>query len=91
MKSRSKKLKDIKHNIKPNKLNKIHIDHIISQDTLQSQIGMSLDERAADLTRAYPNKKISSSTLRRIYQKYKVRRKKVKVTKIPNRKENKKI
>ena len=52
---------------------------------------MSLDERAVDLTRAYPNKKISSSTLRRIYQKYKVSRKKVKVTKIPNKKENKKI
>ena len=52
---------------------------------------MSLAERAADFTRAYPNKKISPSTLRRIYQKHRVCRKKIKVTKIPNRKETKKI
>ena len=48
---------------------------------------MSLAERAADFTRAFPEKKISADTLRRIYIKNKVRKKKVKVTKIPNRKE----
>ena len=52
---------------------------------------MSIAERAADFKRAYPKKKISPSTLRRIYQKHRVRRKKIKVTKIPNRKETKKI
>ena len=52
---------------------------------------MSIAERAADFTREYPNKKISPSTLRRIYQKHRVCRKKIKVTKIPNRKETKKI
>ena len=52
---------------------------------------MTLEERAADFTRAFPNKKISYSTLWNIYKKNRVRKKKVKVTKIPNRKERKKI
>ena len=52
---------------------------------------MTLEERTADFTRAYPNNKISSSTLWNIYKKHRVRKKKVKVTKIPNRKESKKI
>ena len=50
MKSRSKKLLDAQRAIRPNKLNKVHIDHIISQDTLKKQIGMTLEERAADFT-----------------------------------------
>ena len=69
----------------------MHIDHINSQDTLQGQIGMTLAERATDLTRYYPNKKISTTTLRMIYKKHKVRKKKVKVTKIPTKRERKKI
>ena len=52
---------------------------------------MSLVERAADFTRVFPNKKISSTTLSRIYKKNKVRKKKVKVTKIPTKKERAKI
>ena len=48
-------------------------------------------ERAADFSKAFPNKKISSETLRRIYIKNQVRKKKVKVTKIPNKKETKRI
>ena len=48
-------------------------------------------ERAADFSKAFPDKKISSETLRRIYIKNKVRKKKVKVTKIPNKKETKRI
>ena len=91
MKSRSKKLQDVQQAIRPNKLNKVHINHIISQDTLKSQIGMTLEERTADFTRAYPNKKISPTTMWKIYKKHKVRKKKVKVTKIPTKKERKKI
>ena len=72
---------------RPSKLNRLHINHIISNDTLKKQIGMSLDERAVDFSRSYPNKKISSSTLANIYKKNMVRKKKVRVTKIPNRKE----
>ena len=52
---------------------------------------MSLDEMAANFSRSYPNKKISSSTLASICKKNMVRKKKVRVTKIPNRKEKKKI
>ena len=91
MKSRSKKLLDVQRAIRPNKLNLKHIDHIISPDTLKRQIGMTLEERTADFTRVYSNKKISTSTLWNIYKKHRVRKKKVKVTKIPNRKESKKI
>ena len=52
---------------------------------------MTLAERTTDLTRVYPNKKISTTTLSNIYKKHKVRKKKVKVTKIPTKKERKKI
>ena len=52
---------------------------------------MSLEDRTADFTRAFPNKKISHETLRQIYIKNQVRKKKVRVTKIPNRKESKRI
>ena len=52
---------------------------------------MSLEDRAADFTRVYPNKKISRSTLGLIYKKHRVRKKKIKVTKIPTKKERKKI
>ena len=50
-----------------------------------------MEERTADFTRAYPNKKISPATLWRIYKRHRVRKKKVKVTKIPTMKESKKI
>ena len=52
---------------------------------------MSLDERAADFVRTFPHKKVSSTTLATIYKKHTIRKKKVRVTKIPNRKERKKI
>ena len=52
---------------------------------------MSLEERTADFMRTFPNKRTSPETLRRIYIKNKVKKKKIKVTKIPNRKEKKKI
>ena len=52
---------------------------------------MSLDERAADFVKAFPHKKVSSTTLATIYKKHTIRKKKVRVTKIPNRKDRKKI
>ena len=52
---------------------------------------MSLDERAADLTRHFPNKKISTTKLWYIYKKHRVRKKKIRITKIPNRHEMKRI
>ena len=52
---------------------------------------MNLEERAADFTRNFPNKRISHETLRKIYVKNQVRKKKIRVTKIPNKKESKRI
>ena len=52
---------------------------------------MSLDERAADLTRNFPNKKISTTKLWCIYKKHMVRKKKIRITKLPNRHEMKRI
>ena len=69
----------------------MHINHIISENTLKNQIGMNLEERAADFTRAFPEKKISHESLRRIYVKNKIRKKKVRVIKIPNKNETKRI
>ena len=50
-----------------------------------------MEDKAADFTRVFPNKKISHSTLGNIYKKHRVRKKKIKVTKIPTKKERKKI
>ena len=52
---------------------------------------MSLSERAANFMMTFPEKKTSAESIRRIYIKNKVRKKKVKVTKIPNKKEAKRI
>ena len=46
---------------------------------------MTLDERVSDFSRLFPNKKISSTTLSRIYKRNFVRKKKVRITKIPDR------
>ena len=91
MKSRSKKLADMKSKTKKNKLSRVHINHITCKETLDNQVGMTLSERAVDFSRSFPDKTVSSSTLERIYKKNKIKKKKVKVTKIPNRKERKKI
>ena len=66
------------------KLRQLHYDWIIDEDTLKLQVGMSLDERAAAFKRHFPTKNLSSSRLLRIYRKYKIRFKKVKVTKVLN-------
>ena len=52
---------------------------------------MTLDERVADFSKQFPDKKMSTSTLERIYKRNNIRKKKVKVTKIPIRKERRKI
>ena len=48
---RSKKREYDQINSKPYELKSYHINHLTSPETLKRQIGMSLDERAADLTR----------------------------------------
>ena len=52
---------------------------------------MSLEERAADFMRVFPTRKLSKSRLHRIYKKYRVRRKKVKITKVLNNRQRKRI
>ena len=43
---------------------------------------MSLDERTADFMHQFPHKKLASKKLSQIYKKYKIRKKKIKITKI---------
>ena len=91
MKSRSKKLLEAKKLSRPNKLNALHLEHLTSEETLKRQIGMSLAERAVDFSRSFPDKKICATTLWHIYKKHGIRKKKVKVTKLPTKKERKRI
>ena len=44
---------------------------------------MTLKERVADFKNRFPNKKISATTLSRIYKRFRIRKKKIKFTKIP--------
>ena len=77
----------MRRRIRPDRLNQLHINHIVSAETLKRQVGMTLAERAADFIRSFPLKKTSPTTLNRIYKRNNVRKKKVKVTKVTNRKE----
>ena len=54
-------------------------------------MGKSLEERAADFMRVFPSKSMSSSRLQRIYKKITVRKKKVRITKILNRRQRRKL
>ena len=73
------------------KFNQIQVDHLVDRGTLQMQIGRSLEERAADFTRVFPTKRLGRSKLSRIYRDQKVRKKKVKITKILNQRQRRKI
>ena len=68
------------------KLKDIHYEFLVDQGTLDLQVGKSLEERAADFMRVFPSKRMSSTRLHRIYRDHKVRKKKVRITKILNRK-----
>ena len=73
------------------KLKQIHFDFILDQGTLDLQVGKSLEERAADFMRVFPSKRMSSSRLQRIYKEHKVRKKKVRITKILSRRQRLKL
>ena len=53
--------------IKKTQLNSLQINHIINEDTLNKQVGMTLEDRVADFMREFPNKKLDSKKLRKIY------------------------
>jgi hypothetical protein len=59
-----------------------HIDYITCRETLTRQIGMTLEERTLYFMLKYPSKKICTQTLSRLYAKHKIRRKKIKITKL---------
>ena len=65
--------------------------YITARKTLTHQIGMSLQERAVDFMSKYPGKKMSSTTLSRIYKHHNIKRKNIRMTKIVTAKQRKKI
>ena len=64
------------------KLKDIHYEFMLEQGTLDMQVSKSLEERAADFMRVFSSKKMSAIRLWAIYKKNKVRKKKVRITKI---------
>ena len=59
-----------------------HVDFLRSDRTLELWSGKRLRERSALFHQRYPAKKIAVTTLRRLYLKHKVRRKKVRQEKL---------
>ena len=58
------------------------MDYLLDQDTMNKQVGKTLDERAHEFMRLFPSKSMSRSRLQRIYKKHGVKYKKVVLTKI---------
>ena len=52
---------------------------------------MTLNERAQDFLSRFPEKRLCVQKLRKIYNDHKIRRKKIKITKLLNSKQRKKI
>ncbi len=52
---------------------------------------MTLDHRAADFMREFSGKKLCRNKLRGIYARYKIKRKKIKTTKVTNKHQRKRI
>lgn len=59
------------------KLEKEHIDFLLSEDTLRKWAGFTMKERVILFHRRFMNKKIAITSLRRLYQNNKVKRKKI--------------
>ena len=76
---------------KKTRLEQEHIDYLTNADTLQNQIGYSLEMRAADFMRKFPDKKLAPKKLQMLYRKYKIRKKRIKNTKILNDIQRRKI
>ena len=64
------------------KLDQEHIDFLTSQDTLTRWAGRTLKERSKLFHRTYPDKRIAITSLRRLYLKHRIKRKKVRQEKI---------
>lgn len=59
-----------------------HIDFLTSERTLERQAGKTLAERSALFTQMFPEKKIAVTTLRCLYLRHGIKRKKVELAKI---------
>ena len=58
-----------------------HIDYLRNPDTLALWVGKSLDERCVMFHRHFGNHRINQTLLRQFYQKHKIKRKRIKLTK----------
>ena len=59
------------------KLEQEHIDFLTNKDTLQLWAGKTLKQRTVLFHRMFPNKRIAMNSLRRLYLKHGIKRKKV--------------
>ena len=67
------------------------MDYLLDDETLLEQQCMTLYQRISHFNRRFPNVKLSVSKLSMIYRKNKIKKKKIKFTKIANRKQRKRI
>ena len=69
---------------KKSDLKQHNFDYICDNATLVSQVGMTLQERAEMFMEKYPDKSMSRSRLQRLYKKYRINLKKIKLVKSMN-------
>ncbi len=66
------------HRLNRSKFTQHHIEYLVSSSTVHKQAHLSLANRAKLFHRPFDEKKISPSTIRRIYSKHKIRFKNIK-------------
>ena len=72
--------------LRPNKLLQEHREFLINPKTLEVWAGSTIKERCQLFHRRFPNKRIAPTSLRRLYQQNKIKRKKVRQEKyLPGR------
>ena len=65
------------------KLDQEHLDFLLNQRTLEQWSGLTLQERTVRFHRVYPDKRIAVTSLRRLYLKHGINRKKIRQEKPP--------
>lgn len=65
------------------KLEKCHLDFLLLESTLKTWSGYSIPERCLLFHRKFPDKRVSTSGLLRLYKKHGITRKKVRMFKTP--------
>ena len=59
-----------------------HIDYLLNQRTLEQWSGLTLKERTVMFHRQFPNRRIAVTSLRRLYLKNRIKRKKLRQEKV---------